>query len=364
MPELQVMTRALHHNIRLVRREAGGATVIGVVKGNGYGLGLMELARELVDYGIRWLAVSELSEGLQLREQGIDARIMLLSPIYGAAELEQALAAELVLCIDSVAGAKAASAAAARLGRVGRGQLCVDTGFGRYGFGWDRPWEVYRAVQALEGVSIVGTYSHLSCAGVKDSKVSRLQYERFMKLCEELDSIGVRTGMRHLADSYAMLLYPEMRLDGVRIGSAFLGRLPFPDRWGFERIGALSASVREVRTLSGGSTVGYGGATVTRGRTQIAVVDAGYFHGFGMGRTQAPPKSRIHAAAYSLFRRRKKAPERPAAVMGPSSLTVLGPVGMCATVLDVTGIEVKVGDQVSLTVNPLFVSPVVPRRYI
>ena len=50
--------------------------------------------------------------------------------------------------------------------------------------------------------------------------------------------------------------------------------------------------------------------------------------------------------------------------MGASSLPVLGPVGMCATVLDVTGMEVKVGDQVSLAVNPLFVSPAVPRRYL
>lgn len=364
MPELQVMTRALHHNIRLVRREAGSAAVIGVVKGNGYGLGLVELARELVDYGVRWLAVSELSEGLRLREQGIDARIMLLSPLYGAAELEQALEAELVLCIDSVEGAKAASAAAARLDRTGQGQLCVDIGFGRYGFGWNQPWEVYRAVQALEGIAIVGTYSHLSCAGIKDSKVSREQYGRFVKLCGELEEIGVPTGMRHLADSYAMLLYPEMRLDGVRIGSAFLGRLPFRDRWGFERIGALSASVREVRTLSDGSTVGYGGSTVTRGRTQIAVVDAGYFHGFGLGRVQPPPKSRIRAALRGLLRCQKKPVERPAATMGASTLTVLGPVGMCATVLDVTGIEVKVGDRVSLAVNPLFVSPAVPRRYV
>ena len=58
MCELRIVKHALHHNIRLVQRLAGDARVIGVVKGNGYGLGLGELASHLVEYGVRHLAVS------------------------------------------------------------------------------------------------------------------------------------------------------------------------------------------------------------------------------------------------------------------------------------------------------------------
>ena len=69
--ELRISERGLHHNIRLVRRIAAGTQVIGVVKGNGYGLGLLELAGHLVDYGVRRLAVSELEDALTLRNYGI-----------------------------------------------------------------------------------------------------------------------------------------------------------------------------------------------------------------------------------------------------------------------------------------------------
>lgn len=67
MCELRIVKHALHHNIRLVQRLAGDARVIGVVKGNGYGLGLGELASHLVEYGVRHLAVSELEEALTLQ---------------------------------------------------------------------------------------------------------------------------------------------------------------------------------------------------------------------------------------------------------------------------------------------------------
>ena len=82
MCELTIQERALNHNIRLVRREAGDAKLIGVVKGNGYGLGLAELASRLVDGGVRTLAVSELSDALKLRCYGIPAEIMLLPPPF------------------------------------------------------------------------------------------------------------------------------------------------------------------------------------------------------------------------------------------------------------------------------------------
>lgn len=139
MCELRIVKHALHHNIRLVQRLAGDARVIGVVKGNGYGLGLGELASHLVEYGVRHLAVSELEEALTLRRLGISAEIMLLSPLCDGGELEEALRAGVILCVDSWEGAEAAERAARRLDCTGKAQLCVDTGFGRYGFSCSSP---------------------------------------------------------------------------------------------------------------------------------------------------------------------------------------------------------------------------------
>ena len=162
MCELTIQERALNHNIRLVRREAGNAKLIGVVKGNGYGLGLAELAGRLVDGGVHMLAVSELSDALKLRCYGIPAEIMLLTPLYDPTDLKDALLSRVTLCIDTKAGAAAAERMARRLDVGGNVQLCIDTGFGRYGLPWDDPQKVWETARSLERLRLTGTYSHLS----------------------------------------------------------------------------------------------------------------------------------------------------------------------------------------------------------
>ena len=362
MCELRIDEDGLRRNIRLVRQLAGGARVIGVVKGNGYGLGLLELAGRLTDWGVRHLAVSELEEGLTLRRCEIPAEIMLLTPLYDPADLELAIQARLILCIDSPDSARAAQTAAAKLGLQGRGQLCVDTGFGRYGFPWQAPETACVSVGEMKNIRLVGTYSHLSRSGSLDGSFTLEQFHRFTGFCDALKAAGVEPGLRHLADSYGLLRHPEIRLDAVRIGSAFLGRLPFPDEWGFVRIGELSAPVREVRTIAPGSTVGYGGGYVARRETRIAVVGAGYSHGFGLERHKTAAPGGLRAALKALRRPRQTQPLQVAA--GERQLAVLGPVGMCATVVDATGAPLQVGDRVTLPVNPLFVNPEVPRCYL
>lgn len=361
MCELTIQERALNHNIRLVRREAGNAKLIGVVKGNGYGLGLAELAGRLVDGGVRTLAVSELSDALKLRCYGIPAEIMLLTPLYDPMDLKDALLSRVTLCIDTKAGAAAAERMARSLDVGGNVQLCIDTGFGRYGLPWDDPQKVWETARSLERLRLTGTYSHLSRGADESGEESLRQYRRLTGLCEQLKAAGVEPGLRHLADSSGLLNTPEICLDAVRVGSAFLGRLPFQDRWGFERVGSLSASVREVRSLAAGATVGYGAHYIARRKTRIAVVGAGYSHGFGVERTSRSGGGL--RAALRVLRLGRREPEL-LAVSGARRFPVLGSVGMCDTVLDVTGAEIRVGDRVELPVNPMFVSPEVQRCYI
>ena len=180
------------------------------------------------------------------------------------------------------AGAAAAERMARSLDVGGNVQLCIDTGFGRYGLPWDDPQKVWETARSLERLRLTGTYSHLSRGAEESGEESLRQYRRLTGLCEQLKAAGVEPGLRHLADSYGLLNTPEICLDAVRVGSAFLGRLPFQDRWGFERVGSLSASVREVRSLAAGATVGYGAHYIARRKTRIAVVGAGYSHGFGV----------------------------------------------------------------------------------
>lgn len=364
MCELKILKHALHHNIRLVRRLAGEARVIGVVKGNGYGLGLAELAGHLVDQGIQCLAVSRLEEALELRACGLEGDIMLLSPLLERAELEEALRQRLILCIASRQGALAAEEAARGLGCRGRAQLCVDTGFGRYGLPWQQTQQIWEVARLLDRVRVVGTYSHLSHGFDPEGRETRQQSRRLTEVCHTLEQSGVAPGVRHLAESWALLQSPEARLDGVRVGSAFLGRLPFRDQWGFEPIGCLRARVQEVRTLDPGSTVGYGGGYVARCPIRIAVVDAGYAQGLGLERSYATPdQGRLRFALGQLRRTAHQTPLAAVTAQG-QQLRVLGRVGMCDTVLEVTGTQIRVGDRVELPVNPIYVDSRVPRTYV
>ncbi len=363
MCELKIVKHALHHNIRLVRRLAGETRVIGVVKGNGYGLGLVELAGHLLEYGVDCLAVSELEEALELRRWGLSGDIMLLSPLYDREELEEALNQKLILCLDSRQGALAAEGAARHLDCRGRVQLCVDTGFGRYGFPWQQTQEIWEAARSLERMTIWGTYSHLSRSSEQEGQETRRQHRRLTQLCRALSQAGVEPGMLHLAESWALLKSPQVKLDGVRVGSAFLGRLPFPDQWGFEPIGSLRARVREVRTLAPGSTVGYGGGFTARQTTRIAVVGMGYTQGLGVERRAPGAGSRLSGALRAL-RGGQKPEAMEALAAGQRRFPVLGRVGMCDTVLDVTGQEIRVGELVELPVNPIFVDSRVPRVYV
>lgn len=364
MCELKIIKHALHHNIRLVGRLAGGARVIGVVKGNGYGLGLAELAGHLVEYGIKSLAVGELEEALELRRCGLKGDIMLLSPLCRQEELEEALGQNLILCIASRQGALAAEQAARRLGCRGRAQLCVDTGFGRYGFPWQQTQEIWEGARLLDRLRVVGTYSHLSHASAPEGRETREQCRRLTEVCRTLTQSGVEPGVRHLSESWALLRTPEAKLDGVRVGSAFLGRLPFEDRWGFEPIGSLRARVREVRTLAPGSTVGYGGGFVARHTTKIAVVGAGYAQGLGLERRTPAAGERGLRSALGVLRRARNELPLEAVAAGQRRFPVLGRVGMCDTVLDVTGGELRPGDLVELPVNPIYVDSRVPRVYV
>ena len=237
---------------------------------------------------MRHLAVSELEEALTLRRLGISAEIMLLSPLCDGGELEEAPPG----WGDSVrrlpGGGRGGGADGPTPGLHWKGAAVCGYRLRPLRLSWQQPQQIWEAARTLERLRVVGTYSHLRRGADPEGGETRRQEQRLTQVCDALAASGVEPGVRHLVESYGLLCCPESRLDGVRIGSAFLGRLPFRDLWGFESIGALCARVREVRTLEARSTVGYGSGFVTRRPTRIAVVGAGYAHGFGLERSAAP----------------------------------------------------------------------------
>lgn len=341
---------ALLENVHILRERAQNSAIYGVIKGNGYGLGLTQLAAALREGGVDRFAVTDVRDVITLREKGFQEEILMLEGTCLSEELEALLSHGAVATIGNLDCAKAMAAVAEAMGKPFPCHLKIDTGMGRFGF---LPEDIgtIDQVMAMEHLDIQGIYTHFHTAFASE-EATKSQFAAFMKVCDHLAELGYRL-TRHCCNSSAFLKYPEMHLDAVRLGSAILGRLSFPGDLGLKKIGWCEAPVELVRSLPKGHTVGYGAAWKAKRDTTIAICGVGYFHGFGAEKGNDLFRFRDcvrGGLGYVKAFLKKKAIY--VSVNGRSA-RVLGHIGMVGTVIDVTGMEVTPGDTVRLEINPL-----------
>lgn len=296
-----------------------------------------------------------MKEAETLREHGFEQeQILMLRATSDEQELERLVFLNVICCVGSMADAQALNAVATRMGMVAEAHICIDTGMGRYGFLSTEAEQVVRIHRELSMLAISGTFTHFSCAFCSRKKTQQ-QYARFQEMLQTLTAMGVSNGEIHCANSSALFLAPQTHCDAVRVGSALLGRLAFSTPDGLKKVGWAEASVEELRQLPAGWSVGYGAGCRTRRKTTIAVLSVGYYHGFGvkMG-TDLFRFSDTLRGCLSLVRAfisRKKL----YVTIKQRRCPVLGHVGMLHTVVDVTGLQVSVGDVARMEINPLYV---------
>lgn len=349
---------AVRHNIALTQQIAG-VPVIAVVKGNGYGLGLSWLAEQAYEGGIRLFAITEISDIPALREAiGPHGDILMLRSTAVDEEAAAIAHAGCIASIGSTAAARALNEAAATIGVQARAHIKLDCGLGRYGFFPD-DLDAIAACFALKHVTVEGIYSHFSQASAwwnKDKSYREL--DAFNRCIAALESRGYSVGMRHMANSPALLNIPEAKLDAVRAGSAFTGRVVTDNDPGLIRVGFLEAPVIDLKHFPKDTPMGYGGAFKTKRDTTAAIVPIGTQDGFGL---QVKPLSDLHQVLAAGKRLAKH--ESAAVAIGGATYPVLGVVDMSLSMVDVTDSPVAVGETAVVDINPLLVSPRVPRSY-
>lgn len=341
---------ALEQNLRFLQAQAGDAVIYGVIKGNGYGLGLVPMARLLWENGVTRFAVTEVTEVRALREAGFDqAEILMMRETGLPEELEE------LYRLGAVATAGCPETAA-RMAAVAQGKpfpchVKIDTGMGRYGF---LPGDTAAIAQVYrtDGLQVQGIYTHFYSA-FDGEKATRAQFAAFSGVLDFLTREGIAPGLRHCCNSSAFLKYPEMRLDGVRLGSALLGRLAFAGFPQLKAVGWCEAQVEVLREIPKGHTVGYGAGWRAKRPTRIAVFSVGYFHGFG-----APARNdlyRFRDCLVGVLSNVKAFLTRKAiyVTIHGKQARVLGHVGMVQTICDVTDIPCEIGDTVRIEINPL-----------
>lgn len=322
---------ALASNVRSIRSlTRKNCEVMAVVKADAYGHGAMRTAPTLLESGVSRLAVSLLDEAINLRENGINAPILILS-YTDPRRAEEVIRYNLTQTVYSWDLIRALDDAGAKIGAKADVHIKIDTGMGRIGFvsGFNSVAETQKVCE-LPNIAVEGIFTHFATADEVDDEFTRLQFARFMGICTELEKQGIYIPIKHCCNSAATLRYPEMHLDMVRVGLILFGLLPdnceeHADR--FKPAMRLKSSVIHVKKLPAGSSVGYGRNYKTEEETVIATIPIGYADGYNRLMS-----NRAHA------------------LIQGERVPVIGNICMDACMLDVSRLKkpVKVGDEVVL----------------
>jgi alanine racemase len=299
--------------------------IIAVVKANAYGHGAVRVARALEEAGARWLAVADIEEGMQLREAGTRARILVFGAL-SVSDLDGLFEYDLTPTIASPSAGRALQKAA-RSRRVQiKYHLKVDTGMHRLGFRCENLGQTLPELLASDNLEMEAVYTHFATADEPEHPLFETQRANFEEALERLDELGARPTYRHAANSAALLRDSRVWYDFVRPGLLLHGVVPPPlaTTLPLRAVMSLTSRVVAVKGIRPGETVGYGARFCPEQATTLAVIPAGYADGLDR---------RLESRGHVLIRG-QRAP-------------IVGAVSMDMLTADVTHIEgVDPGDQV------------------
>jgi alanine racemase len=279
---IEVDHAALAGNLAALRRLAGDhMSVIAVVKANAYGHGAIEVSRTLVDHGAERLAVATLGEGLELRNAGIAAPILVLWAL-GAPEADRAVAADLEPVVYDEAGIELIERAAAAAGHRAAVQLKVDSGLGRQGSEPALAVQLALRIARSRHLHLVGTFSHLAVPG-EDEAYSDVQRLKLAQALDAMRSAGADPGIVHLAATGGVVAGAGTFGDAIRPGLGLYGMLPAwaGDReLGLQPVLTLKALPLRIFNLAAGEGIGYGLRFHAERATRIATLGIGYGDGW------------------------------------------------------------------------------------
>lgn len=343
---LLVQTDRIRFNLNLLQKKLGGTAVIPVLSANAYGLGDTAVARILLDAGIRVMAVSRLDEAERLLNALPELQILLLTPYATEAEIRRIAERDIIATVGSNDCAVLLSGIAGQLGRKARCHLRFDLGNSSSGYLPSEAGKAAGTVKYLENLAVTGVYASLSAGG--GEKRARAVYAGFNKILQDLSREGLPYGTAHLCSTAAALRRPWARLDAVRIGEGLIGSLSIKDKWGFKKVGRLVTEIADIRWIPKGSRVGSGSKKLSRAM-RVATVPVGYADGLFIGRREN----------FSVFGNRKSTCE-----IAGERVQIIGKPGYTTTLVDVTELDCKPGDQISFEVTPCYVSAGLRREYV
>ena len=358
--DMRALRDNMAHLVDVVGGPHSGTAVMGVVKADAYGHGLLPAALAALAGGATWLGTAQTHEALLLRRLGIGPdRCRILTWVYNGARapFDELIEADIDLSVGSMAAIAAIAGAARRVGRTARVHVKVDSGFGRNGFTEERFDEALAALAPLasEGVlDVVGQWSHLAVADAPDVPEfvasTDLQIERFKTFTSRMERAGLAPRIRHLANTAATLSRPEIHFELTRPGVGLYGYEPdpamgTPSRYELRPAMRLQAQLGTVKHVEAGHGISYGRTYLTPTATSTAIVPLGYADGIHRSASGFDEQGAQHVD-------KPGGPVRVMTAQGPRLYRVSGRVCMDQFMLDLHGsaeeLGVHEGDTVEL----------------
>lgn len=327
---VEVDLRGIQANMAAIRSLVGsGVKTMAVVKANGYGHGLVEVAKAIVKAGADQLAVATLDEAVVLREAGLESPILVLGTGIPGDGADAAVQYDIAQALCTIELAEALSKAAQRLEKTALVHLKVDTGMGRVGV---RPGEAVnfmKRVATLPGLQFDGVFSHFAAADESEDEYTRMQIGQFQGVLDNLKENGYVFPLSHLANSAGILDYPEAHFNMVRPGCILYGCWPGPQtkkKICLAPTFEFKTRIVYLKNVTAGTSISYGLTYTAPSDKVLATLPVGYADGY----------RRAFSNKASVLVRGRRCP-------------IVGRVCMDQCVIDVTDVpDVKLGDEVVL----------------
>ena len=340
----EIDVSALVHNFKKIKEQMNGANVMAVVKADAYGHGVDIVVPVLKQLGASSFAVADIGEALEVRKYGGNSPVLILG--YTPCEAVNLLAENnIIQTVYDYNYAKQLNQAARRQNVKLKCHIKLDTGMGRLGFDC-RSNELFglaelKELKQFECLEFEGIYTHFAVADSEtrtDFQFTNNQFVRFKTVCEELEKFGFSFKYTHCCNSAGVLLHGDKYLDLGRSGIILYGLMPdekINNKNGLIPVMEFKTVVTMVKTLRKGESVSYGNTFTANNDLKVATLAVGYADGY--------PRA-LSNKGYVLINGKK--------------CRVLGRVCMDQTVVDVTGVDLKIGDQAILFGKELAVEEV------
>lgn len=335
---IEINQRSLINNVKEVRSHINPKTNLwAVIKSNAYGHGLWTFARAVreIQYkgqdAINGFCVDSVTEGVKLRQNEIIKPILVLGPTING-QFSEAAKNNITVSVSTEFALNQINKEIPNPKKRPAIHIKVDTGMSRQGFFLENLDKLAKRLKK-EKHNVTGIFSHLASAkDINYPSFSKAQLAKFKTAVSIFEKNGFKNLNRHLSATAGTMLSPEYHFDTVRIGIGLYGLFPslelevqLNQEYKLQPVLSWHSIISEVKTIPANDFVGYDFTERVTRKTTIAVVPIGYWHGLPWA------LSRVGEV-----------------LVKGSRAKILGRVSMDMIVVDITGLKVSIGDQVTI----------------